>query len=204
MSLLDSLRKVAAHIDVGHVPTSAEANKLLGAMIAFAEHGDDVLQAAENGAEELIHLLSGSSDTLADSKQAQYEAELAQARAVLARHDAAGQGTNAPLTPAVQSVPENVPPPQTPPDPSPVSAPTSVDSGNASLSDPVPADAVPDDVDQAAQFRAFLDWQRSQVVAPAAAEVQRSNAAVESSSDPEPDNTSTSEPVNQSAAPVVP
>ena len=65
MGLLDDLRGAAAKVDPSLQPSSNEVGPLLGALIAYTEHGDKFLKAAEsdNGAQEVSALLSGDQDT---------------------------------------------------------------------------------------------------------------------------------------------
>jgi hypothetical protein len=59
MSLMDDLRTVAASLDPSLAPSSNEVGPLLGALIAYTEHGDKIVQAAEDGGS------AGVSDLLA-------------------------------------------------------------------------------------------------------------------------------------------
>lgn len=57
MSLLDDLRHAAQALDIQFQPTANEIQGILGALVHYAEHGDQFLQAAEAGAEDVSKLL---------------------------------------------------------------------------------------------------------------------------------------------------
>jgi hypothetical protein len=57
MSLIDDLRKLGNSMPPSHVPGAAEIQGVLGALVAYAEHGPAVLTAFEKGAQELSDLL---------------------------------------------------------------------------------------------------------------------------------------------------
>ena len=60
MGLMEELQTVAAHLDSSLQPSSNEVGPLLGALIAYTEHGSAVVKAAEgeNGAAAVSDLLS--------------------------------------------------------------------------------------------------------------------------------------------------
>jgi len=74
MSLLDDLRAAADCIDPQFQPTSNETGPLLGALIAYTEHGDKFLKAAgqEDGTAAVTELLApsgnGATSTPAETK----------------------------------------------------------------------------------------------------------------------------------------
>ena len=60
VGLIDDLRTVAASLDPSLQPSSNEVAPLLGALVAYTEHGDKVVKAAEqNGSAGVSELLSG-------------------------------------------------------------------------------------------------------------------------------------------------
>jgi hypothetical protein len=62
MSLLDELRTAAANLDPQFQPTQNEIAGVLGALVYYAEHGKDFLQAAEGGAEDVSQLIAPAPD----------------------------------------------------------------------------------------------------------------------------------------------
>jgi hypothetical protein len=61
MSLAHDLQTVAENLDPSLQPSSNDVGPLLGALIAYTEHGDKVVKAAEqNGAAGVSELLSGT------------------------------------------------------------------------------------------------------------------------------------------------
>lgn len=58
MSLIDDLRQVAPHVPPSHVPTLAELPGVLGAFIAYVEHGDNVIEAAAGGFDDVAALFA--------------------------------------------------------------------------------------------------------------------------------------------------
>jgi hypothetical protein len=70
MGLIDELRTVAASLDPSLQPSSNEVGPLLGALIAYTEHGSAVVKAAEsdNAAAAVSQLLAG--DDAGDAPQA--------------------------------------------------------------------------------------------------------------------------------------
>lgn len=66
MGLMDDLRTVAGNLDPSLQPSANELGPLVGALIAYTEHGDAVVKAAEgdDGPAAVSELLSrGSDDT---------------------------------------------------------------------------------------------------------------------------------------------
>lgn len=59
MSLIDQLRQAADTVPPSHQPTASEVIKLLGAWLTYAEHGQNFLKAAEQGADEVAKLIAG-------------------------------------------------------------------------------------------------------------------------------------------------
>ena len=65
MGLLDDLRGASGQLDSSLQPTSNEVGPLLGALIAYSEHGQKFLDAAgddDDGPGAVSKLLSGESD----------------------------------------------------------------------------------------------------------------------------------------------
>ena len=60
MSLLDDLRAAAASLDPQFQPSSNETGPLLGALIAYTEHGDKLFKAAgeQDGIAAVTELLA--------------------------------------------------------------------------------------------------------------------------------------------------
>lgn len=58
MSLLDDLRNAGNALDIQFQPSSNEVQKILGALVHYAEHGKDFLTAAESGVEDVVKLLA--------------------------------------------------------------------------------------------------------------------------------------------------
>lgn len=58
MSLIDDLRKAADALPPSHKPTVNEVIDLLGAWIAYAEHGVEFLHAAEQGQQAVADLFA--------------------------------------------------------------------------------------------------------------------------------------------------
>lgn len=52
MSLIDDLRKFAEHIPVSHIPGPAEVNGVVGALVAYLEHGGEALRSAIDQVDE--------------------------------------------------------------------------------------------------------------------------------------------------------
>lgn len=57
MSLLDDLRAAAHALDPQFTPSSNEVQKVLGALVHYAEHGDEFLKAAASSTEDVVNLL---------------------------------------------------------------------------------------------------------------------------------------------------
>jgi hypothetical protein len=68
MSLIEDLRTVADSLDPSLAPSSNEEGPMLGALIAYTEHGPAVLKAAKEGPEALSELLSSESAPKSSSK----------------------------------------------------------------------------------------------------------------------------------------
>jgi hypothetical protein len=66
---LDDLRAAAPSLDSSLAPSSNEVGPLLGALIAYQEHGDKFLKAAgsDNGPNEVSKLLAGDTDAKSSS-----------------------------------------------------------------------------------------------------------------------------------------
>jgi hypothetical protein len=62
VSLLDELRKAAGQLDPSLQPSSNEVGPILGALIAYTEHGDKFLKAADKGAGDVSELLAGGEE----------------------------------------------------------------------------------------------------------------------------------------------
>jgi hypothetical protein len=75
MTLMDDLRTVAARLDPSLAPSSNEVGPLLGALIAYTEHGEKVVKAAEgdNGSTGVSELLSPDADDKSSSKPSKGE-----------------------------------------------------------------------------------------------------------------------------------
>ena len=60
MSLIDDLRQAAGSLDPQFQPSSNETGAILGALVAYVEHGDKFLQAAQddNGTAAVTELLA--------------------------------------------------------------------------------------------------------------------------------------------------
>lgn len=89
--LLDRLRDLAKQIPVSAQVASAETTDILGALVTFVQHGEDIFTAAEKGGTAAIGaLLSGKSlddaltDAQAAAEQLTPEQEIAQLKAKLA------------------------------------------------------------------------------------------------------------------------
>jgi hypothetical protein len=61
VSLIEGLREVAASLDPSLQPSSNEVGPMLGALVAYTEHGPAVLKAAKEGPAALSELLSSES-----------------------------------------------------------------------------------------------------------------------------------------------
>jgi hypothetical protein len=61
MGLVDDLETVAGSLDPSLQPSSNDLAPMLGALIAYTEHGPAVLKAAKEGPEALSELLSSES-----------------------------------------------------------------------------------------------------------------------------------------------
>lgn len=62
MSLLDDLRAAAQALDPQFAPSSNEVQGVLGALVHYAEHGEEFLKAAEAGSEDVVKLLQPHTD----------------------------------------------------------------------------------------------------------------------------------------------
>jgi hypothetical protein len=69
MSLMDDLRTVAASLDPSLAPSTNEVGPLLGALIAYTEHGDKAVKAVNEGPEALSELLSSESPKSSSSSK---------------------------------------------------------------------------------------------------------------------------------------
>jgi hypothetical protein len=58
MGLLDDLRAAAPSLDPQFQPSSNEAGPVLGALIAYTEHADKFLKAAQEGTAAVTELLA--------------------------------------------------------------------------------------------------------------------------------------------------
>lgn len=85
MNLFEQLRKLGATLPPSHVPTLNELAGIVGAMVAHAEHGDSILQAAEQGAEEVAKALAPAAADVA-SVLVPEAAPVAQAAAAMVEH----------------------------------------------------------------------------------------------------------------------
>lgn len=54
MSLIDELRRIE-HFPPSHLPTLQEISQVLGTLVAYVEHGDDLLKAVEDDTKALEH-----------------------------------------------------------------------------------------------------------------------------------------------------
>jgi hypothetical protein len=59
VSLIDTLREVAADIPPSHVPTPAELPSVVGALLTFVEHGEEAFkEASQGGFDGIVKLLA--------------------------------------------------------------------------------------------------------------------------------------------------
>ena len=58
MALLDDLKAASANLDPSYQPATSDLAPILGALIAYSEHGDKFLDAADQGAQKVSDLLS--------------------------------------------------------------------------------------------------------------------------------------------------
>lgn len=71
MGLIDDLKTVAGNLDPSLQPSSNDVGPLLGALIAYTEHGDKVVKATEQGgAQGVSELLAGGGDDSSSSAKA--------------------------------------------------------------------------------------------------------------------------------------
>lgn len=66
MSLIDDLRKVENLIPTSHVPSLGEVIPIVGALIAHAEHGESLFEAAAQGAEAVAKLFAPAAADVAE------------------------------------------------------------------------------------------------------------------------------------------
>lgn len=59
MSLLSDLRAAAQALDPQFQPSANEVQGILGALVHYAEHGDEFLKAADSSVEDVAKLLQG-------------------------------------------------------------------------------------------------------------------------------------------------
>lgn len=99
---LDTLRKIAAELDPSLQVGSNEVQPLLSALILYAEHGDALAKAAEDGAQAVSDLLAPPVEPPADSGEAsagsstaitELQKQISDLQAQLATREATSQQT---------------------------------------------------------------------------------------------------------------
>lgn len=65
-NFFDQLRTIAAQLPESHKPTLNELTGIVGALVAHAEHGDSIIKAAEQGAEQVAKVLAPEAAGVAD------------------------------------------------------------------------------------------------------------------------------------------
>jgi len=69
MALIDDLRGIASEIPPSHSPSANELSGVVGALIAYVEHGKAVLDAASDP-QKLAELLGGTPDSKSGTSSA--------------------------------------------------------------------------------------------------------------------------------------
>jgi hypothetical protein len=67
MSLFDDLVNAGKQLPPSHVPSAHDLPGLVGAIVAFGEHGETFLKAAEAGVDEVASFLGGGTTAPADT-----------------------------------------------------------------------------------------------------------------------------------------
>lgn len=149
VSLLDRLRAVGETLPASHLPAVGELQKILGGLVHFAEHGEELLVAAVRGADHVEAILTPDRPAgwiphvavLADDATQRLDAENAQLRDDLAALREQVAALASAKSPAPAPEPEPTPDPLF--DPAPVTPPVQ-SAGGAAF--PSPAGSTPADV----------------------------------------------------------
>lgn len=106
MSLIDLLRDGAENVPPSHLPTAAELQGILGALMVYVEHGADAFEkAAEAGHQGFVDLFhpaeaqQRAADAAAQLPPDPRDGEIAQLQAQIAALQGAQQATVGTVTP---------------------------------------------------------------------------------------------------------